>query len=127
MASLTYLDTHVLVWAITGLGELLSPRAVEALTADEIRISPMVVLELEFLREIGRLTPAASEMVMAAEAELGVTVCDIAFRRVIERARSQTFTRDPFDRVIVGHALAAGGQLLTRDETIRYNVVAAFW
>lgn len=127
MAALTYLDTHVVVWATIGSAESLSRRAVDALESDELRISPMVVLELELLHEIGRLTATASDVVHAAEVELGVTVCDLAFRRVVERARGLTFTRDPFDRVIVGHALSAGGGLLTRDETIRDNIAAAFW
>lgn len=43
------------------------------------------------------------------------------------RALALSFTRDPFDRLIASHALAAGAELLTVDETLRANVTIARW
>jgi PIN domain nuclease of toxin-antitoxin system len=127
MASLTYLDTHVAAWLYEGRVDLLSPSAVEVLERDDLRVSPMVVLEFEFLREVGRFRDAGAEVVHALEAQLGLEVCDLDFRRVIDAALELQWTRDPFDRVIVGHALAAQGRLLTRDETIRAGFVQSVW
>lgn len=51
-----YLDTHVVVWLYMGEPSKLSDNAKHAVREHELRISPMVSLELTYLREIGRLT-----------------------------------------------------------------------
>jgi PIN domain nuclease of toxin-antitoxin system len=42
-------------------------------------------------------------------------------------ARSLFWTKDPFDRLIVAHALAADAILLTADGTIREHCPQASW
>jgi len=37
------------------------------------------------------------------------------------------WTRDPFDRLIVAHAIKANCNLLTKDEKIRKNYAHAVW
>ena len=60
--------------------------------------------------------------------KIGLTVCDHAFRIVAETALGETWTRDPFDRIIVAHAKANGfAPLLTKDEAIRANYPNARW
>jgi PIN domain nuclease of toxin-antitoxin system len=54
-------------------------------------------------------------------------VCDLPFQKVVASAREQGWARDPFDRVIVGHAIAAGSPLLTKDRSIRRRFRAALW
>ena len=39
----------------------------------------------------------------------------------IGQAQSLTWTRDPFDRLIVAKAMAANAKLITHDENIRLN------
>lgn len=46
---------------------------------------------------------------------------------VAEYARGFGWTRDPFDRLIVAHALAHRATLLTADETIRAHSRTARW
>lgn len=47
-----YLDTHVLVWLYASADKKLSPAACVAIeAAKELRISPMVLLEIDFLHE----------------------------------------------------------------------------
>ena len=53
-----HLDTHVVVWLYLAEVERLPARAREAIEAEDLEISPMVLLELQSLREIGRLAPA---------------------------------------------------------------------
>ena len=124
---MTYLDTHVVAWLYAGATKLLSARARLAVERDPLLISPMVVVELEFLREIGRLTVGAHAVVEELRARIGLEVCDLDFRRIVASAREVSWTRDPFDRVIVGHALAAGRGLLTKDRSIRRRFRAALW
>ena len=46
---------------------------------------------------------------------------------VMEQALALTWTRDPFDRLIVGNALADGAVLLTRDRVILERCRSAAW
>jgi PIN domain nuclease of toxin-antitoxin system len=39
----------------------------------------------------------------------------------------QTWTRDPFDRIIVAQARLRGAPLLTKDRTIQTHHAEAFW
>jgi PIN domain nuclease of toxin-antitoxin system len=52
-----YLDTHVILWLFARKGDGLSVRAMKLIESDtELTISPMVLLELEYLHEVGRTT-----------------------------------------------------------------------
>jgi len=47
---MTYLDTHVILWLFARKGEGLSVRALTLIESEtELVISPMVLLELEYL------------------------------------------------------------------------------
>jgi PIN domain nuclease of toxin-antitoxin system len=127
MAALIYLDTHVVAWLYAGRTDLLSPVAKAAIDRDELLVSPMVALELEYLHEIERLKVRGETVLRSLHGQLGLRVCDLPFPTIIERAIEQRWTRDPFDRVIVAHALAANCPLLTRDETIRKHCRRAIW
>jgi PIN domain nuclease of toxin-antitoxin system len=122
-----YLDTHVVAWLYAGRVDLLSPRAAKLINSEELRISPMVILELEYLREIGRLMVGGNSVVQGLSAQLGLRICDLTFPAVIESGLDQHWTRDPFDRVIVGHAALAASVLLTKDQTIRRHYRQARW
>jgi PIN domain nuclease of toxin-antitoxin system len=125
--ALIYLDTHVVAWLYAGQSDLLSPKAAKLIEAEDVRISPMVILELEYLREIGRLTVGGNSVAQSLSTQLGLQVCDLAFPAVIESALDQRWTRDPFDRVIVGHAALAASILLTKDQSIRRHYRLARW
>lgn len=127
MAALTYLDTHVAAWLYAGRIDLLSRRAANAIEEGELLISPMVVLELQYLRETGRLAVNADTIVRALQAQIGLRVCDLVFPTVVDSALEQSWTRDPFDRIIVGHAAAAGRSLISKDRGIRRHYRHTVW
>lgn len=128
MATLTHLDTHVLVWAVSPESHhRLSPSARRSLEDDTLRVSPMVTLELAYLHEIGRLEHSSHQVMARAELRLEARVASEPFAAVVEEAMAMGWTQDPFDRLIAAQATAAGARLLTRDETIRENVDRAFW
>jgi PIN domain nuclease of toxin-antitoxin system len=58
---------------------------------------------------------------------LGLAQDDGDFAAVVTAARGLTWTRDPFDRLIVGHAAIAQASLLTKDRTIRQHYRHAIW
>jgi PIN domain nuclease of toxin-antitoxin system len=51
-----HLDTHVVAWLFAGRLDLLSEPARSVIEAEDLVISPMVILELEYLFEINRTT-----------------------------------------------------------------------
>jgi PIN domain nuclease of toxin-antitoxin system len=125
--ALIYLDTHVVAWLYAGRLDLLTARATELINEEELRISPAVILELEYLYEIRRISVAGNVVVQGLSAQLGLQVCDLPFPAVIESAVDQRWTRDPFDRMIVGQAALAGSAVLTKDRTIRKHYRRATW
>ncbi len=128
MEALTYLDTHVAAWLYAGRVDLLTPRAVAIIEEeDDLNISPAVVLELEYLREIGRLTVGGNAIARSISAQIGLFVHDLPFARVIESALELDWTRDPFDRMIVAQATLTESPLLTKDRTIRRHYPRAVW
>jgi PIN domain nuclease of toxin-antitoxin system len=125
---IVYIDTQVAVWLAEANLAKFSRSSISFLHKGDIRISPMAVVELQYLREIQRVVVSPSEILMKLSAEIGVTVCDYPFPIIAETAVSENWTRDPFDRIIVAHAKANGfAALLTKDETILSNYKNARW
>ncbi|MBV8201138.1 MAG: PIN domain-containing protein [Acidobacteria bacterium] len=127
MAPLIYLDTHVVVWLFAGRIALFPARARSLLETSELYISPIVTLEIEYLIEIRRVSEPCSAIIESLQREIGLRVCELPFAGVIEIARKQTWTRDPFDRIVVGQAALRDAPLLTGDRTIRQHYASAAW
>jgi PIN domain nuclease of toxin-antitoxin system len=122
-----YLDTHIVIWIYDGDVDKLSKTAAAQIQSDDLRISPAVIIELEFLHEIHRLKRTASHIVTTLTREIGLQVCELSFVTVAEIAVEQKWVRDPFDRLIVGHASANEAPLVTKDEKIRRHYRRAVW
>jgi PIN domain nuclease of toxin-antitoxin system len=122
-----YLDTHVVVWAYAGEIDRLPPSVRTRIEENDLLISPFVLLELKYLYEIERLTVEPGVIYENLSITIGLTVCDLPLMRVITEALPQTWTRDPFDRIITATATARGAALLTKDEGIRAHYSKACW
>jgi len=127
VAAVIFLDTHVLVWLYLPRLDLLGQQAVRLINREDLAVSPVVLLELEYLHEIGRLVVHGGEVVEELGQRLGLAVSSMSFESVVRHAVKQTWTRDPFDRIIVGQAAATKKRLVTRDKTIRDNYSRAVW
>lgn len=127
MEALIYLDTHIVVWLYERQLGLLTTRAKRLLDAEDLLVSPMVVLELDYLRESNRITLPSHKIVEYLRRKVGLSICDKSFQEVITSACKQSWTRDPFDRVIVGHASLDQNRLLTKDEHILKHYRHAVW
>jgi len=123
----TYLDTHVVIWLYDGKVEQLSQIAAQHIQNDSLFISPAVVLELEYLHEVRRLTRTSQTMIASLSAEIGLAICELSFAKVVESALHQKWKRDPFDRLIVAHAAANDAVLITKDERIHRHYKRAVW
>ncbi len=124
---LTFLDTHVVCWLYEGRLDLISQPGLAAIETGLLRISPMALLELQYLYEIGRITKTANQVQTALAQDIGLRVGDATFAEVATKAQNLDWTRDPFDRLIVAEALVSDGVLITRDEKIRGHCACAVW
>jgi len=122
-----HLDTHVVVWLYAGEVDRFPESIRKAMEEDDLCVSPAVVLELQYLREIGRISADASLILETLAASVGLTVADTPFREVIMEALPESWTRDPFDRLIVAQAKAEKARLLTKDEVILKHYAESFW
>ena len=122
-----YLDTHVVAWLYAGLTSRLSPAARDMINDNDLYLSPMVILELHYLHETGRTAAPGKDVVEALTQSVGLRVCDEPFQSIMAQAAEQTWTRDPFDRIIVGHAALRQQILVTKDRNIRAYYPHAFW
>ncbi len=82
---------------------------------------------LEYLFETGRTSEPARRVLQALSRDIGLRLCDLPFPDVVEVAVRQSWTRDPFDRIIVGQAALRRAPLVTRDEDIRAHYDRALW
>lgn len=122
-----HLDTHVVIWLYNDALQRLPARARRRLQAGPPSVSPMVRLELGFLHERGRIIPAPVTVLAELGRVLGLIESCAPWADVITSAEPLTWTRDPFDRLIVANALADGADLMTADEQIRAHLPAAVW
>lgn len=123
-----YLDTHVVIWLCEDKPERLSKPAVEAIQNHDLLISPAVLIELNFLLQIGRIIRNPLDLAKQLRRQLGVQICEHSFADMAETALFETWTRDPFDLLIVSHAKANKySPLVTQDEKIRRHYPKAVW
>lgn len=123
-----YIDTHVVIWLCEGLAEKLTPVASQAIEASEVEISPIVLVELEYLFEIKRIVKPAMALFDQLHTLIGMRMSDHHFPAVAQAALFETWTRDPFDRIIVAQARSDGySGLVTADQKIRENYSKTIW
>ncbi len=127
MGRVIELDTHVLIWLYEGEPRKLSPAARDAIENRVCRYAPMVSLELQFMFEIGRNDADAYTVLNVINAQYGLEEARSDFARVVDAALTINWTRDPFDRLIAAHAIAATARLVTKDRLIRQHCPNALW
>ena len=123
-----YLDTCVVVWLFGGETHKLSKAAIDGIREDSaILVSPAVVLELQLLHEIKRARTTALKVIDRLSSDIGLAICQLPFASVVEHALDVSWTRDPFDRLIVANASINDAPLLTKDERIREHYRRSIW
>ena len=108
------LDTHILVYALTGE---LSKREREVLSGDEWSISAIVFWELAKLAQLNRIEmDLSSPEVVRTLTALRSWPLDLA---VSVQSTKLDFSGDPADEIIAATSVVNGLPLLTRDKRIR--------
>jgi len=123
----THLDTHVLIWLYAGDVAKLSKKAKSCIDQSDLWISPIVLLELEYLHIKKVITVPPSDLVQIMRSQIGLQISSAKFAQVVTQSLSLEWTRDPFDRLIVGNAISDHALLLTKDRAILQNYSEATW
>ncbi len=113
------LDTHFLLWLLVG-----SPRLKKYPWLADRRpwaISPVSLLEIQFLHEIGRLEVDHEALTAALATDPRFVIDDLSLSIVIDAALSVEWTRDPFDRLLVAHSLARRLEFCSVDRNVLAN------
>ena len=127
MASV-YLDTQVVIWLAGGKTDQIGPKARVLIETADLLLSPMVMLELEYLHELKRIRLRGRDIFQKVAHETGLRLCELPFPLIADAALDEKWTLDPFDRVIVAQAKVNGfAPLLSADEEIRKRYPRAVW
>ena len=105
----------------------LSELAKSLINDNEIYISAIVRLELQYLYEIKRITHKPDTIINELSKQIGLQICNKSFNQIISVSLAINWTRDPFDRIITANAQIGNDILLSKDENIRNNYAHAKW
>ena len=109
--AVTLLDTNAVIWSLLG-----HPRSRPLARLKGRRyVSPATVLELQLLVEIGRIALKPRVAVADLLSAGAWLVDDLPSASWFDEATDVGWTRDPFDRLIVAHAMMRGWRLATGD------------
>ncbi len=122
------MDTNVVFRLAAGEVDRISDRAKQQIEAADLLISATVLLELEMLREIGRLTVGASDILSDLSQKIGLKVCQFPMSAIVASALTIKWTREPGDRLIVANAMANNeAPLISSDRSIQKNYANTIW
>lgn len=124
-----HLDTQVALWLYYRLDRQISRRAERELSRGrQLRLSPLVLVEIEILIEIGRVKLLNADLLLQdLQDRLDLSLSDATTVEVSNAACRFAWTRDPFDRLIVANAMADGARLITADRVILHHFDRAVW
>lgn len=112
-APVILLDTNAWIWLVQG-----HRRATTLQKRARLHISPASLLELQFLVEAGRLRLRDERFASSVADDPRVPLDEPAAGRWFAQASEESWTRDPFDRLLVAHARLRGWSLATGDALI---------
>ena len=122
-----FLDTHVVVWLYRGQKDVFSEKALQLLQREELLISPVVQLELQYLYEVGKITKKSEAIIDELEKNAGIRIAEENWGEIVRRSIDLSWPRDPFDRLIVAHAAFSEETLLTKDTLLLKHYTYAVW
>jgi PIN domain nuclease of toxin-antitoxin system len=118
----------VAVWLHAGLVERLSTTAKREIEDNDLLMSPIVLVEMEYLYRRKRIAVAPVAVFSYLNTTFGIGMCDYPFPAVALAAIDLNWTNDPFDRIIVAQAAANhDSPLITADTEIRRHYKPAVW
>ena len=123
-----YLDTNVVFYLIHGDLKRITQRAQQALERYDLLVSPMVMLELDYLYEVKRIVATGEVILAELYQSIDLRLCSLPFDRIVRTAAKEGWTRDTFDRLIVSNAKANdNAPLISSDALIASHYPKTIW
>lgn len=122
-----YLDTHVVIWLYEGKLSRFRDEVYTLIDEEDLWISPMVSLELQYLFEVQKILKKPRIMLSYLAKTIALREGGDEFLDIVRVAELIGWTRDPFDRLIVAEAMLQDAPLVTADENIRKYYKQGVW
>ncbi len=121
------LDSHAFLWWVAddpklsqaARGEISNPESL-------VFVSAATIWEITVKTALGRLEPGDADLV-AEISENGFLELSITARHAERAGRLPRHHEDPFDRMLVAHAMSEGLTCVTRDPVFSKYDVATLW
>lgn len=120
-------DTHVLLWSATDPQRLASgARAALEDGANDVLVSIVSAWEIAFKQSLGKLglPSPAEQWLPQVLARTGFEVAELGLAAALRVGGLAWHHRDPFDRLLVAHALQDGYTIVTHDDAFAAYGVA---
>ena len=111
------LDTNAILWLL-----IEHPRVASLLDTEELRISPVSLLEIQYLFEVGRLQFAGDGSLQNIRDDDRWQLDSPSCENLFKSAMGLSWTRDPFDRLLVAHAALRGWRFATGDRHLKAHL-----
>jgi PIN domain nuclease of toxin-antitoxin system len=118
-AAVILLDTNAMIWLATG-----HARARPLARFARLYVSPVSLLEVQFLHEIGRITFAGGRSIEALAEDPRWRLDEPPAGRWFMAACAMAWTLDPFDRLLAAHARVRGWKIATSDNGLLENLAS---
>ena len=122
-----YLDTHAVIWLYDDTDKKFSDPVKDKMRNDDLFISQMVRLEMQYLYEIGRIKTSPEVVLKSLRQSIGLVVAIAESGIIFDTAIKIDWTRDVFDRLIVAQAMVDKAELITKDSSILKHYNKAIW
>lgn len=112
------LDTHILLWWVTGDRRLSKAIAHALETPDnDVAVSAASLWEIAIKRALGRIDVDLDELISAIAAD-GFSELPVRFAHTLEIQSLPRHHEDPFDRLLIAQSLVEGRRLVTTDQLV---------
>jgi PIN domain nuclease of toxin-antitoxin system len=122
-----FLDTHAIIWLYSGQPDLFNPKVLKLINTEQVCISHIVKLEIQYLFEIKRVKYEPGLIIDTLIDEIGLMYSDNNFESIVRQAIHLSLTRDTFDRIIVADASINNSMLISKDRNIKKHYKNTIW
>ena len=125
---LVLLDTHVLLWLLFD-DRRLTPRATEALENSRCHVSIVSFWEMAVKISLGKLRlPKSLAEIAEACRHMDIDIDELTMEDCVRVQTLPFIHRDPFDRIIIEHAMEQQMTLISHDGLVRqYPSLHVIW
>jgi PIN domain nuclease of toxin-antitoxin system len=109
------IDTHILIWLMTGSARLDRRARSLIVNSAEVFVSSASIWEIAIKHRLGKIEEDA-ELIVAKLEAAGLHELDVTYRHALATSKLPLHHSDPFDRLLVAQAITEPMRFLTSDK-----------